>query len=75
MNKRSIRPPHAEGLAAQVVPALAHAVQTSPEQSAVLRVAQRGHDPLAVLIQGVIQLCVAVDLCLQVLGTHSIQFS
>ncbi|TNN46373.1 hypothetical protein EYF80_043433 [Liparis tanakae] len=41
---RSIRPsPHAEGLAAQVVPALAHAVQTSPEQSAVLRVAERGN--------------------------------
>lgn len=63
--------PPAEGLVAQVIPALAHVVQTSPEQSCILRVPQRGHDPLAVLIQGVIQLCVAVDLCLKVLGRNT----
>lgn len=63
--------PHAEGLFAQVVPALAHIVQASLEQSAVFRIPQRGHNPLAVLIQGVIQLCVAVNLCLEVLVRHT----
>lgn len=63
----SLPSPHAEGLVAQVVPALAHVVQASPEQSAVLRVPKRGHNPLPILIQSVIQLCVAVNLCLKVL--------
>ncbi len=67
----SVPSPHAEGLVAQVVPALAHVVQASLEQSSVLRVPQRGHNPLPVLIQGVIQLCVVVNLCLEVLLTHT----
>lgn len=71
----SLSSPPAEGLVAQVVPALAHVVQTSPEQSGVLRVPQRGHNPLAILIQGVIELSVAVDLCLKVLGTNTQQES
>lgn len=71
----SLSSPPAEGLVAQVVPALAHVVQTSLEQSGVLRVPQRGHNPLAILIQGVIELSVAVDLCLKVLGTNTQQES
>lgn len=73
----SLPSPHAEGLVAQVVPALAHVVQTSPEQSTVLRVPKRGHNPLPILIQSVIQLCVAVNLCLKVLWyeTHTVRVS
>lgn len=61
------RSPHAESFAAQVVPAVPHVVQTSVEEDAVLGVRQRGQNPLAVFIQGVIQLLMTVNLCLEVL--------
>lgn len=65
--------PHAEGLVAQVVPTLAHVVQASTKHSPILRVPQRGHNPLTILIQRVIELCMAVNLCLEVLvrSTHA----
>lgn len=65
--QRSQPSPHAESLAAQLVPALAHVVQPSPQQRGVLRVPQRGYDPLPVLVQRVVELCVAVNLRLEVL--------
>lgn len=68
----SLPSPHAEGLVAQVTPSLAHVVQTSVKESAVLRVPQRRQNPLPILIQGVIQLCVAVNLSLEVLVTHAL---
>lgn len=61
------RSPHAEGLVVQVIPPLGHVAKTSPEQSPVLGVPQWRKNPLPVFIQGVIQLCVAVNLYLEVL--------
>ena len=62
-----VRSPHAERVAAQVIPALVHVVQTFLKHNAVLWVSVRAENPLSILIQGVIQLCVVVNLWLKVL--------
>lgn len=62
--------PHGDGFVAQVDPTLAHVVQATPQYGAVLRVAQRGGDSAAVLVEGVIELRVTLDLRLEVLVTR-----